>query len=173
MGRDTRPRTAPALTLSTVAGSGLAKTEPARDSIRALFYSLWIHTMNRCLHLFRTHIRPFSLSLSLGLGLSVGSLLLPTPAQAQVVNLLPRQFPADVQRATLVVNSMPDITLNGQADRLSPGARIRSMANLLVLPGSLTGQSLLVNYQRDTNGQVKEVWILTPAEAALPLSSHP
>ena len=101
------------------------------------------------------------------------SLATTTSAQAQVVNLVPRLFPAGVNRGTLVVTQAPDITLDAQADRLSPGARIRDMSNLLVLSATLTGQSLLVNYLRDTNGMVKEVWIITPTEAALALPSHP
>jgi len=37
---------------------------------------------------------------------------------------------------------------------------------MLVLSGSLLGLKLLVNYTIDIQGLVKEVWILTPEEAA-------
>ena len=59
----------------------------------------------------------------------------------------------------------PNILLNGQAARLSPGARIRGTNSLLVLSGSLAGQTLLVNYLRDAQGLVHEVWILNATEA--------
>ena len=64
----------------------------------------------------------------------------------------------------MVVNS-PEIQLDGQAERLAPGARIRSAQRMLVMPASITGQNLLVNYTRDAAGLVREVWILTPEEA--------
>jgi hypothetical protein len=38
---------------------------------------------------------------------------------------------------------------------------------MLVMSGTLIGQELLVNYTRESAGMVHEVWILTPAEAAL------
>ena len=77
-----------------------------------------------------------------------------------------RTFPVQARRATLVVTQSPQILINSAPDRLSPGARIHDTNNLLVLPGSLTGQQLLVNYIREPNGMVQEVWILNQAEAA-------
>jgi len=88
--------------------------------------------------------------------------LLPEPVMAQ--GLL-RQFPAAARRATLEVTSPPNALINGQAERLSPGARIKSPDNLLVMSASLVGQRLLVNYLRNAQGQVHEVWLLSPAEA--------
>ncbi len=84
------------------------------------------------------------------------------PATAQLL----RNFPADALRGALVVGDAPGITLNGQPARLAPGARIRGQNNMLALSGSLAGQRLLVNYTFDMNGQVKDVWILTPVEAS-------
>ena len=55
-------------------------------------------------------------------------------AQAQV---LIRSAPADVRPARMTVTAPPQISLNGQPDRLSPGARIRGTNNLLVLSGSV------------------------------------
>ncbi len=84
----------------------------------------------------------------------------PAAAQGQV-----RQFPAAAKRGTLQVTQPPNILINGQPERLSPGARIKSANNLIVLSGSLVGQALLVNYLRDPQGQIHEVWLLNPAEA--------
>ena len=58
----------------------------------------------------------------------------------------------------------PTFTVNGQADRFSPGARIRDLNNMLVLSGTLAGKSVYTVYKRDTSGLVHEVWLLTPDE---------
>ena len=92
--------------------------------------------------------------------LCLGIAILPAIAQVQ------RNFPADALRGALVVGDPPEITLNNRPARLSPGARIRGQNNMLAMSGSLAGQRLLVNYSFDMNGHVKDVWILTPAEAS-------
>ena len=95
--------------------------------------------------------------------LGVLALLLPTLALAQV-----RNFPEKALRGQLEIVQVPQIRLNGETARLSPGARIRGTNNLIVSPNSLLGQQLLVNYVREaTTGMVHEVWLLTPEEAAL------
>jgi len=78
-----------------------------------------------------------------------------------------RQFPAAALRGELVVVTPPVITLDGKADRLSPGARIRDANNLLVMSGALVNQKVVVNYLRENAGNVHEVWILNSAEARL------
>ena len=112
--------------------------------------------MNRCLN------TPKGLWLGLtALLISVTSLA-PMPVAAQE---FVRQFPTAARRATLEVTTPPNVLLNGQAERLSPGARIKGLNNQLVLSGSLVGQRMLVNYLRDPQGLVHEVWILSEAEA--------
>ena len=37
---------------------------------------------------------------------------------------------------------------------------------MLVMSGAIVGQRLLVHYTRDMNGDLFDVWVLTPAEAA-------
>ena len=90
-----------------------------------------------------------------------------TAALAQVSDSQPtiRQFPKSAMRAVMKVQSHPVITLNGQAERLSPGARIFDNNNYLVLSGQLVNQDLLVNYLRDGAGQIHQVWILNSEEA--------
>lgn len=101
----------------------------------------------------------------LGLALVLASLLAnPVMAQTDEVPAV-RNFPKAAVRGVLVVRAPPDISLNGRADRLSPGARIRNINNNFVLSGALLGQELLVNYTRDSAGLVYEVWILNPEEA--------
>ena len=84
------------------------------------------------------------------------------PASAQVQ----RNFPAEALRGALVVENAPEITLNGTPARLAPGARIRGQNNMLAMSGAIAGQRLLVHYTFDMNGHIKDVWILTPEEAA-------
>lgn len=84
-------------------------------------------------------------------------------AQAEA---LPRAFPDTALRGKMTVTQPPDITLDGQPARLSPGSRIRNVNNTLALSGTLVGQELTVNYTRDGYGLVHEVWILSPNEIA-------
>ena len=88
------------------------------------------------------------------------AIVLPLAAQTA------RPFPANALRGALQVTQAPELQLNSQPARLSPGARIRGTDNLLQLSASLSGQSLLVHYTQDPSGLVHEVWILTPDEAA-------
>jgi hypothetical protein len=85
------------------------------------------------------------------------------PVQAQVQ----RNFPPNALRGALVIGDPPEATLNGEAARLAPGARIRDADNMIVMSAKLSGARFLVNYTVDLTGLVKEVWILTPAEAAV------
>ncbi len=77
-----------------------------------------------------------------------------------------RQFPADALRGELVLGAAPDTLLNGEAARLGAGARVRGTDNLVKSPASLVGQKLVVNYTVDTQGLLREVWVLTESEAA-------
>lgn len=84
------------------------------------------------------------------------------PAQAQV-----RAFPPAALRGILQVTQPPTVLLDGRADRLSPGARILGPRNELVLSASIAGERLVVNYTREPNGMVHQVWLLNQQEAAL------
>ena len=79
-----------------------------------------------------------------------------------------RQFPAAALRGEMVMSSAPPvITLDGKPDRLSPGSRIRGTDNMLVMSGTLVNQTNVVNYLRESAGNVHEVWILNPEEIKL------
>lgn len=90
------------------------------------------------------------------------ALLLALPAAAQVQ----RNFPRNALRGAIVFGAAPEITLNGNPARLAPGARIRDANNMAIVPGALLGGRFLVHYTTELYGLVKDVWILTPAEAA-------
>jgi hypothetical protein len=81
------------------------------------------------------------------------------PAHAQ------RVFERNALRGELQVIQPPEALLNGQPVRLAPGARIRNAQNLIQMSGALLGQTLVVNYTLDGLGLVRDVWILTEAEA--------
>ena len=88
--------------------------------------------------------------------------LLSLPAAAQTQ----RNFPQNALRGAIVFGTAPEIALNGQPARLAPGSRIRDPDNMLLVPSAIHGGKFLVHYTIDTVGLVKDVWILTPAEAA-------
>ena len=85
-----------------------------------------------------------------------------SPAAAQT---MPRQFPPTAKRGTMVVTAPPQVLINGTAAQLAPGARIRGVTNMMVMSASLVGTSVLVNYVRDPQGLIHEVWILSAQEA--------
>ena len=86
--------------------------------------------------------------------------LLAAAAAAQV-----RTIPQDAQRAQIRHVEANIVELNGVQAQLAPGAQIRDASNLIIIPTSLPAGAL-VKYRLDENGQVREVWILTPTEAA-------
>ena len=90
-------------------------------------------------------------------------LILALFASAAVAQL--RTIPADAQRAEMRHVQENVVELNGQRAQLAPGARIRDGSNRVIMPTALPSGSL-VKYRLDANGQVREVWILTPEEAA-------
>ena len=75
-----------------------------------------------------------------------------------------RSFPPSALRGKLLVLQAPEVSLDGQPARLSPGTRIRGPQNELLMSAALSGQELIVNFTRDPYGNIKDVWILTPAE---------
>jgi len=89
-------------------------------------------------------------------------LLASAAAWAQITK---REFPVAALRGTLTVTAPPEALLDGRPARLSPGARLYNQQNLIQLSGSLVGQPLLVNYTRDSVGNVHLVWLLTAEEA--------
>jgi hypothetical protein len=78
-----------------------------------------------------------------------------------------REAPKDVKPAIIAVSATPPIiSVDGKADRFSPGVRIRDRNNMLVLTGGVAGQSLYTVYRRDGAGLVHEVWLLNEEEYA-------
>ena len=76
-----------------------------------------------------------------------------------------RAFPVSAKRGFMEVLAPPEVIVNGTPERLSPGHRIRGPNNMLVMSGQLAGRKLVVNYVRNPQGELQEVWILTAREA--------
>ena len=121
--------------------------------------------MNRCTpktsFLTRARLLRIAAPAALLAGLVVASL----GSTAQVIS---RNFPPNAVRGILTVTQPPEVLMDGKADRLSPGSRIRGANNMLVMSGALVGQAVRVNYTREPNGYIHDVWVLTDAEASLP-----
>jgi hypothetical protein len=120
----------------------------------------------------RCHSTAAPLAAWLGTCLSLSCLLGSLPTQAQTVDptivpmAIQRQLPVGSLRGELIVTNPPEVTLNGKADRLAPGSRIRGQNNMLVFPGAAVGQKLVVNYTRESYGLILDVWVLREDEMA-------
>jgi hypothetical protein len=78
-----------------------------------------------------------------------------------------RSIPQDASRGTLSHVQEMIVEIGGSRQRLAPGAQIRDGSNRVVLPAAVPAGSL-VKYRLDPEGMVRQVWILTPEEAAQP-----
>ena len=78
----------------------------------------------------------------------------------------PRNFPATDKRGVLTATNFPQITIDGQAQTLSPGAKILGPQNTIVMHSTLTSKSYVVNYTVDRQGFIDKIWILTAEEQA-------
>jgi hypothetical protein len=130
-------------------------------------FSLWTYTMNRCFpHQKTPRLRRIAQSSALLAGLTLAS----WGSFAQ--ETVGRPFPPNAVRGILSITQPPDVLMDGKPDRLSPGARIRGANNMLVLSGTLMGQALRVNYTREPNGSIHQVWVLTDREAQRPAAAR-
>lgn len=120
--------------------------------------------MNRCSrHTRHTGFIPNRTGALLLTLLSALALVHPHLAVAQEMAV--RQFPVAAKRGTLMVTAPPEVLINGTVERLSPGVRIRGVNNMLLMSGALVGQTFVVNYVREPQGLIQEVWLLNQAEA--------
>ena len=123
--------------------------------------------MNRCLSKISTpktsRLWRIAAPAALFAGLLCASL--GSPAQGVVS----RPFPPTAVRGILTVTQPPEVLMDGRPDRLSPGARIRGVNNMLVMSGAIVGQGLRVNYTREPTGAIHDVWVLTDDEARQPV----
>jgi hypothetical protein len=121
--------------------------------------------MNRCTDKTSFSTRARLLRIAAPAALLAGLVVASLSSTAQVIS---RPFPPNAVRGILTVTQPPEVLMDGKPDRLSPGARIRGANNMLVMSGALVGQAMRVNYTREPNGYIHDVWVLTDAEASLP-----
>jgi hypothetical protein len=82
-----------------------------------------------------------------------------------------RTFPEQATRGELKAYQYPSMKIGDYVYRLSPGSRIFSQQNLIIMPASLQVQTAPVMYILDTSGDLSRIWLLTDEEAArLPVS---
>jgi hypothetical protein len=81
-------------------------------------------------------------------------------AQAQV-----RTIPDQAKQGEIRHVQEAIVSIDGVQQRLAPGAQIRDESNRLVVPTAVPAGAQ-VKYLLNDEGQVRQVWILTPAEAA-------
>jgi hypothetical protein len=73
-----------------------------------------------------------------------------------------KTFPDGSVLGTMTPGTLPEVTIDGKAMRLAPGARIVNTGNLSITPNEVPANSR-VRYKTDAAGQINQVWIL-PAE---------
>jgi hypothetical protein len=62
---------------------------------------------------------------------------------------------------TMSPTTLPDVSIDGKALRLAPGARIYNAQNLTITPNQVPPNSR-VRYKLDATGNVSQVWLLPP-----------
>ena len=75
-----------------------------------------------------------------------------------------RMFPPSVKFATLRVASITEASLNKDVVRLSPGFRLFTQQNMIILASMVVNQPVKVAYTLDTLGLVQQAWILSENE---------
>ena len=86
--------------------------------------------------------------------------LLANPALAQL-----RTIPDTAKRGEMRHVQEMIVAIDGDMQRLSPGAQIRDATNRIIVPSAIPSGSL-VKYLMNEAGQVHRVWILSAEEAA-------
>ena len=89
-----------------------------------------------------------------------------TAASTPADGAIHRKFPQSALRGSIVFGAPPAIQLNGLTGNLAPGYRIHGVNNLIVMSAQLVDQQITVDYTTDVQGQVYEVWLLSPTEIA-------
>jgi hypothetical protein len=89
-------------------------------------------------------------------------LALPAVAYAQL-----RTLPKDAERGEVRHLQGMTIAIDGTERRLAPGAQVRDASNLIIVPSAIPAGAL-AKYLVDGEGLVRQVWLLTPQEAAQP-----
>jgi hypothetical protein len=83
-----------------------------------------------------------------------------TTAHAQL-----RTIPDEAKRGEMRHLQQMSVEIDGVLQRLAPGAQIRDASNRVIVPAAVPARAS-VKYLYNADGLVRQVWILTPEEAA-------
>ena len=76
-----------------------------------------------------------------------------------------RMLPQDAASGELTASKYPYVTIGAKRFHLAPGSRIFDQHNRIIVPNSLP-PSATVLYKINSNGDLANMWLLTPEEAA-------
>lgn len=77
----------------------------------------------------------------------------------------PRIFPVETQFAELTITDFPEVAINGQTIRTTPGFRLFTPDRTLVMAHNLQGQKFPVAFVIEPSTQwLHTAWILSPSE---------
>jgi hypothetical protein len=91
--------------------------------------------------------------------------LLAAPAIAQ---LRVPPIPADSQRGVIRHLVQMAVAIDDKPAQLAAGAQIRDQGNLIIVPTAIPRSGAWADYVLNSDGQVFRVWLLSPAELAVP-----
>ncbi|MBL8382863.1 MAG: hypothetical protein JNM90_07310 [Burkholderiales bacterium] len=77
-------------------------------------------------------------------------------------------IPDAAKRADMVFDGSPEVSIDGRAARLAPGARVFDRNNFLQMHGGLRGAYKVRYTVEQLSGLIQTVWILTDEEIARP-----
>lgn len=97
---------------------------------------------------------------------AIGALLAATSVASIAQELPMRMFPPAVKYATLRVAPNYEATLNKDSVRLSPGFRLYTPQNIIILYNMVVNQPVKVAYTLDVQGLIQQAWILTDNEVS-------
>jgi len=95
--------------------------------------------------------------------LSALLLLCASLAAVQVVDAQ-RQLPQESKYAKGAKFNYPFVKVGKEVLRLSPGSKIYNDQNLIIMPATAPA-SADVLYRVDINGEISQIWLLTPEES--------
>jgi hypothetical protein len=76
-----------------------------------------------------------------------------------------RTIPADAKPGKMSHVQEMMVDVDGKRQQLARGAQIRDRSNRVIVPTALP-PGAQVKYRLDAQGRIREVWLLTPEEAA-------
>jgi len=99
------------------------------------------------------------------LALCATAVLLAGTAPAHSQQQRPVQLPPDARYGELKAFAYPRAQIGKETLHLAPGAKIFNTQNLIIMPAAMPAAAPVL-YKLDMQGQLAQMWLLTPQEAA-------